>query len=64
VGFQIYNLRKFSEKDFEFFISLWGQGGLNWKIEEHKYYLEQDRDWTQVSRKRKKGVGVQKAFFS
>jgi hypothetical protein len=51
-------MRKFSEKDFEFYINLWGRGGPNWKIEEHKYYLEQDRDWTQVSRKSKKKESV------
>jgi hypothetical protein len=63
VGCQIYNLRKFSENEFEFFISLWGQGGPNWKIEEHKYYLEQDRAWTQVSRKRKKRSLCSKGFL-
>jgi hypothetical protein len=33
VGFEIYNLGKFSDKNFEFFINLWGQGGPNWKFE-------------------------------
>jgi hypothetical protein len=63
VGFQIYNIRKFSENDFEFNINLWGQGGPNWKIEEHKYYIEQDRDWIQVSRKGKKRSRCSKVFL-
>jgi hypothetical protein len=37
VGFQIYNIGKFSDKDFEFFVNLWGEGGPNWKFEESKY---------------------------
>jgi hypothetical protein len=46
VGFHIYNLGKFSDKDFEFFINLWGEGGPNWKFEESRYYLEEDKEWS------------------
>jgi hypothetical protein len=52
VGFQIYNIGKFSDKDFEFFVNLWGEGGPNWKFEESKYYIEQDLEWTQVKIKK------------
>jgi hypothetical protein len=30
VGFEIYNSGKLSEKDFDCFIHLWGNGGPNW----------------------------------
>jgi hypothetical protein len=40
VGFEIYNSGKLSEKDFDCFIHLWGNGGPNWLFEEKKYYKE------------------------
>jgi hypothetical protein len=52
VGFQIYNIGKFSDKDFEFFVNLWGEGGPNWKFEESKYYIEQELEWTKVKIKK------------
>jgi hypothetical protein len=52
VGFHIYNIGKFSDKDFEFSINLWGEGGPNWKFEESKFYIEQDKEWTQVKSKK------------
>jgi hypothetical protein len=52
VGFHIYNIGKFSDKDFEFSINLWGEGGPNWKFEEAKFYKEQDEEWTQVKSKK------------
>jgi hypothetical protein len=52
VGFQIYNIGKFSDKDFEFFVNLWGEGGPNWKFEKSKYYIEQDLEWTKVKIKK------------
>jgi hypothetical protein len=33
-------LVKISEKDFDLFINLWGNGGPNWMFEEIKYYKE------------------------
>jgi hypothetical protein len=46
VGFHIYNIGKFLDKCFEFSINLWGEGGPNWKFEEAKFYIEQDKEWT------------------
>jgi hypothetical protein len=51
VGFDIYNLGKFSDKNFEFFINLWGHGGPNWQFEEKQYYKEQEADWHLVQNK-------------
>jgi hypothetical protein len=36
VGFEIYNSGKFSEKDFDLYVHLWGNGGPNWLFEEKK----------------------------
>jgi hypothetical protein len=44
-------LCKFSNTDFEFFVSLWGNGGPNWVSEEKKYYREQDQEWILVQKK-------------
>jgi hypothetical protein len=57
VGFEMYNTGKFSEREFEFFIHLWGNGGPNWKFEEKKFYKEQEKEWTVVQ---KKGSNLQK----
>jgi hypothetical protein len=57
VGFEMYNARKFSKNEFEFFIHLWGNGGPNWKFEEKKFYKEQEKEWTVVQ---KKGSNLQK----
>jgi hypothetical protein len=51
VGFEIYNTRKLSESEFEFFIHLWCNGGPNWKFEEKKFYKEQEKEWTVVQKK-------------
>jgi hypothetical protein len=48
VGFEIYNSGKFSEKEFDLFVHLWGNGGPNWLFEEKKYYKEQDSEWNLV----------------
>jgi hypothetical protein len=56
VGFEIYNLGKFSDKNFEFFINLWGQGGPNWKFEERKFYKEQEADLHLVQNKKIQGL--------
>jgi hypothetical protein len=61
VGFEIYNSRKFSEKDFEFYIHLWGIGGPNWKFEEKKFYKEHENEWTVVQKK--KGLVFQRLSF-
>jgi hypothetical protein len=53
VGFDIYNLGKFTDKNFEFFIHLWGHGGPNWQFEERKFYKEQEADWHLVQNKKK-----------
>jgi hypothetical protein len=45
-------LVKISEKDFDLFINLWGNGGPNWMFEEIKYYKEKYKEWTLVSQKR------------
>jgi hypothetical protein len=50
VGFEIYNKGKISEDNFELFINLWGSGGLNWIVEELKFYKEQDASWSTVQR--------------
>jgi hypothetical protein len=34
IGFEICNLSKFSNTDFEFYVNLWGNGGPNWLYEE------------------------------
>jgi hypothetical protein len=52
VGFHIYNIGKFLDKDFEFSINLWGEGGPNSKFEEAKFYIEQEKEWTQVKNKK------------
>jgi hypothetical protein len=52
VGFDIHNLGKFSDKNFEFFINLWGHGGPNWQFEERKFYKEQEADWHLVQNKK------------
>jgi hypothetical protein len=51
VGFEIYNLGKISEKDFDLNIFLWGNGGPNWGFEEKKYYKELEEEWTVVANK-------------
>jgi hypothetical protein len=53
VGFEIYNSGKFSEKDFDLFDHLWGNGGPNWLFEEKKYYKEQDSEWNLVMPKKR-----------
>jgi hypothetical protein len=50
VGFHIYNIGKFLDKGFQFSINLSGEGGPNWKFEEAKFYIEQDKEWTQVKK--------------
>jgi hypothetical protein len=45
VGFQIYNAGKVVDPIFEFHISLWGNGGPNWIIEERKFYREEEESW-------------------
>jgi hypothetical protein len=52
VGFHTYNIGKFLDKDFEFSINLLSEGGPNWKFEEAKFYIEQDKEWTQVKNKK------------
>jgi hypothetical protein len=52
VGFEIYNARKISEKDFEILFNLWGNGGPNCLVDERKYYSELDSSWTTVYRKK------------
>jgi hypothetical protein len=63
VGFHIYNIGKFSDKDFEFSINLWGDGGPNWKFEESKFYIEQDKEWTQVKSKKSIRTSLFKRLF-
>jgi hypothetical protein len=63
VGFHIYNIGKFSDKDFEFSVNLWGDGGPNWKFEESKFYIEQDKEWTQVKSKKSVRTSVFKRLF-
>jgi hypothetical protein len=53
VGFEIYNSGKFTEKDFDLFVHLWGNGGPNWLFEEKKYYKEQDSEWNLVMPKKR-----------
>jgi hypothetical protein len=53
VGFEIYNSGKFSEKDFDLYVHLWGNGGPNWLFEEKKFYKEQDSEWNLVLPKKK-----------
>jgi hypothetical protein len=40
VGFHIYNIGNFSDKNCQFFIKLWGNGGPNWQAEETMFYRE------------------------
>jgi hypothetical protein len=59
IGFEIYNLSKFCNTDFELFVSLWGNGGPNWISEEKKFYREQDQEWKQVQKK----ISPRKSIF-
>jgi hypothetical protein len=34
--------------DFDISFNLWGNGGLNWMVEEQQYYKEQDSSWTLI----------------
>jgi hypothetical protein len=59
VGFQIYNAGKVVDPIFEFHISLWGNGGPNWIIEERKFYCEEEESWkTVISPKNQKRVSA------
>jgi hypothetical protein len=59
VGFQIYNAGKVVDPNFEFHISLWGNGGPNWIIEERKFYREEEESWkTVISPEKQKRISA------
>jgi hypothetical protein len=59
VGFEIYNAGKVVDPIFEFHISLWGNGGPNWIIEERKFYREEEESWkTVISPKKQKIISA------
>jgi hypothetical protein len=62
VGFEIYNLGKNSDKDFDLRLLLWGRGGPNWEFEERKYYLEQEAEWNHVKNTNNKAAGKISVF--
>jgi hypothetical protein len=51
VGFHIYNIGNFSDKNCNFFIKLWGNGGANWQAEERMFYREEMNSWKVVQRR-------------
>ena len=60
VGFQVYNLKKFSCKNFECFFNLWGRGGPNWIKEHRLWQREREKEWTVVSPgKRRESLAMQ-----
>jgi hypothetical protein len=65
VGFEIYNAGKVVDPIFEFHISLWGNGGPNWIIEERKFYREEDNSWKTVTspKKQKRILALQRLVF-
>jgi hypothetical protein len=66
VGFQIYNAGKVVDPNFEFHISLWGNGGPNWIIKERKFYREEEESWKTVisPKKAKKNLSFSTTSFS
>jgi hypothetical protein len=48
----IRDLRKHSAKDLICYFHLWGFGGPNWRLEELRWYQEQDREWTDIGPKK------------
>jgi hypothetical protein len=65
VGFQIYNAGKVVDPIFEFHISLWGNGGPKWIIEERKFYCEEEESWKTVisPKKQKRILAFQRIVF-
>jgi hypothetical protein len=65
VGIEIYNAGKVSDPIFEFHISLWGNGGPNWIVEERKFYREEELSWKIVNspKKQKRILAFQRLFF-
>jgi hypothetical protein len=51
VGFMIRDLRKHIAKEYNCYFHLWGFGGPNWRLEELRWYEEQDREWTDIGPK-------------
>jgi hypothetical protein len=64
LGFQIYNAGKVVDPIFEFHISLWGNGGPNWIIEERKFYREEEEYWKSVISPQKKNLSFSTTSFS
>ncbi|CAO2141198.1 unnamed protein product [Urochloa humidicola] len=54
VGLMIYKLKSFACRSFAIFFSLWGNGGPNWQKEYRLWLLEQEAEWTHVTRNKKK----------
>jgi hypothetical protein len=48
VGFHIVNIRSFSCSEYKLFFHLWGDGGLNWKLEFKKKSEEEAAQWSPV----------------
>jgi hypothetical protein len=63
VGFQIYNSGKITEVDFDISFNLWGNDGLNWLVEEQRYYKEQDSSWKLVSNSKQRVSAVDRLKF-
>jgi hypothetical protein len=47
----IRDLHKHIAKDFICYFHLWGFGGPNWRLEELRWYDEQDQEWTDIGPK-------------
>lgn len=52
VGFEIYNISKFSCNSFVIHVNLWGNGGPNWIHEEREFYKESVKEWKVVTYKK------------
>jgi hypothetical protein len=53
VGFLVYNLKFYKCSKFASFFDLWGDGGLNWIREHHRWLEESEASWTYVGSKSK-----------
>ncbi|TVT98026.1 hypothetical protein EJB05_56695, partial [Eragrostis curvula] len=53
ISFYIYNIKSYECTDFKILFHLWGNGGPQAIQEEQRWDLEQEREWTMVTKKKK-----------